>query len=88
MRVDFRGELIVPVDGSDFSETTLALGAAWGIGLEARPWVVEVLDPIKFGWTTRPRARIRLDSAATSAVTRTTTPSSRCSRQPSGQGDR
>ena len=44
-RVDFRGELIVPVDGSDLSETTLALGAAWGIGLEARPWVVEVLDP-------------------------------------------
>ena len=44
-RVDFRGELIVPVDGSDFSKTTLALGAAWGIGLQARPWVVEVLDP-------------------------------------------
>ena len=32
-RVDFRGELVVPVDGSDLSETTLALGAAWGIGL-------------------------------------------------------
>jgi nucleotide-binding universal stress UspA family protein len=44
-RVDLRGELILPVDGSDFSETTLPLGAAWGIGLEARPWVVEVLDP-------------------------------------------
>jgi nucleotide-binding universal stress UspA family protein len=44
-RKDLRGELIVPVDGSDFSEATLSLGAAWGIGLEARPWVVEVLEP-------------------------------------------
>jgi nucleotide-binding universal stress UspA family protein len=44
-RSDLRGELIVPVDGSDFSEATLSLGAAWGIGLEARPWVVEVLEP-------------------------------------------
>jgi nucleotide-binding universal stress UspA family protein len=44
-RTDLRGELIVPVDGSDFSETTLSLGAVWGIGLEARPWVVEVLEP-------------------------------------------
>ena len=44
-RVDFRGELIVPVDGSNRSETTLALGAAWGIGFESRPWVVEVHDP-------------------------------------------
>lgn len=43
-RADHRGELIVPVDGSDFSESTLALAAAWGIGMEARPWVVEVLD--------------------------------------------
>jgi nucleotide-binding universal stress UspA family protein len=44
-RTDFRGEMILPVDGSDFSETILSLGAAWGIGMEARPWVVEVLDP-------------------------------------------
>jgi nucleotide-binding universal stress UspA family protein len=44
-RADHRGELIVPVDGSDFSESTLALAAAWGIGMGARPWVVEVLDP-------------------------------------------
>jgi nucleotide-binding universal stress UspA family protein len=44
-RPDHRGELIVPVDGSDRSESTLALAAAWGIGMEARPWVVEVLDP-------------------------------------------
>lgn len=39
------GDLIVPVDGSAFSETALPLAAAWATGLEARPWVVEVLDP-------------------------------------------
>lgn len=44
-RSDFRGELIVPVDGSDTSETALALAAAWGIALEARPWVVSVIEP-------------------------------------------
>jgi nucleotide-binding universal stress UspA family protein len=44
-RTDHRGELIVPVDGSDFAETALPLAAAWGIGMGARPWVVEVLDP-------------------------------------------
>jgi nucleotide-binding universal stress UspA family protein len=44
-RTDHRGELIVPVDGSEFSETALPLAAAWATGLEARPWVVEVLDP-------------------------------------------
>jgi nucleotide-binding universal stress UspA family protein len=44
-RPDFRGELIVPVDGSNLSESTLPLAAAWGIGMEARPWVVEVLEP-------------------------------------------
>ena len=44
-RPDYRGELIVPVDGSGFSETVLPLAAALGTGLEARPWVVEVLDP-------------------------------------------
>ncbi len=44
-RADHRGELIVPVDGSAFSETVLPLAAALGTELEARPWVVEVLDP-------------------------------------------
>ena len=44
-RADHRGELMVPVDGSEFSESALPLAVAWGIGLEARPWVVEVLDP-------------------------------------------
>ena len=45
VRADHRGELIVPVDGSAFSETVLPLAAALGTDLEARPWVVEVLDP-------------------------------------------
>ena len=44
-RADYRGELVVPVDGSDRSETTLSLAAAWGLGTGARPWIVEVLDP-------------------------------------------
>lgn len=44
-RTDFRGELIVPVDGSDTSESALSLAAAWGIALEARPWVVSVIEP-------------------------------------------
>ena len=35
----------MPVDGSAFSETVLPLAAALGTDLEARPWVVEVLDP-------------------------------------------
>ncbi len=40
----FSGDLVVPVDGSDFSETILPLAAAWGIALGATPWIVEVLD--------------------------------------------
>lgn len=43
-RADFRGELVVPVDGSETSESALPLAAAWGIALEARPWVVTVTD--------------------------------------------
>ena len=42
--VSFAGDLIVPVDGSAFSETSLPLAAAWGIGLGVTPWIVEVLD--------------------------------------------
>ena len=42
--VTFDGDIIVPVDGSAFSETSLPLAAAWGIGLGATPWIVEVLD--------------------------------------------
>lgn len=38
----FHGELLVPVDGSDTSESALALAGAWGITLGARPWVVTV----------------------------------------------
>ncbi len=39
----FTGDLVVPVDGSDFAETILPIAAAWGIALGARPWVVEVI---------------------------------------------
>jgi nucleotide-binding universal stress UspA family protein len=42
---DYRGELLIPVDGSDTSESALGLGAAWGITLGARPWVVTVNEP-------------------------------------------
>jgi nucleotide-binding universal stress UspA family protein len=42
---DLRGRLLVPVDGSDNAETVLGLAAAWGIGLEARPWIVAVIPP-------------------------------------------
>lgn len=42
---DFRGEMLVPVDGSDTSESALGLAGAWGITLGARPWVVSVLEP-------------------------------------------
>jgi nucleotide-binding universal stress UspA family protein len=44
-RVDHRGQLVVPVDGSHSSESTVALAAEWAIAIAARPWVVEVLDP-------------------------------------------
>ncbi len=40
----FTGDIIVPVDGSDFSETILPMAAAWGIALGATPWIVEVLN--------------------------------------------
>jgi nucleotide-binding universal stress UspA family protein len=46
----FAGDIIVPVDGSEFSETSLPLAAAWGIGFGATPWIVEVLtEPIPAG---------------------------------------
>lgn len=44
-RADFRGDLVVPVDGSETSEAALPLAAAWGITLEARPWIVTVVEP-------------------------------------------
>jgi len=44
-RPDFRGSLVVTVDGSTTSESALPLAAAWGIGLEATPWIALVLDP-------------------------------------------
>ncbi len=39
----FSGDIIVPVDGSEFSETSLPLAAAWGIAFGATPWIIEVL---------------------------------------------
>ena len=40
----FSGDIIVPVDGSEFSETSLPLAAAWGIAFGATAWIVEVLN--------------------------------------------
>lgn len=40
----FGGDIVVPVDGSEFSETILSMAAAWGIGFGATPWIVEVVD--------------------------------------------
>ncbi len=43
----FAGDIVVPVDGSDFSETSLPLAASWGIAFGATPWIVEVLtEPV------------------------------------------
>lgn len=39
----FSGPIIVPVDGSAFSELSLPLAAAWGIAWGSTPWIVEVL---------------------------------------------
>jgi len=39
----FTGDVIVPVDGSAFSELSLPLAAAWGIALGATPWIVSVV---------------------------------------------
>jgi nucleotide-binding universal stress UspA family protein len=43
-QTSFAGELVVPVDGSETSESSLGLAAAWGITLHARPWVVSVIE--------------------------------------------
>lgn len=40
----FTGDIVVPVDGSEFSERALSVAASWGIGLGGTPWVVEVLE--------------------------------------------
>jgi nucleotide-binding universal stress UspA family protein len=46
----FAGDIIVPVDGSDFSEASLPLAASWGIAFGATPWIVEVLtEPVPAG---------------------------------------
>jgi nucleotide-binding universal stress UspA family protein len=41
-QTDFRGEMIVPVDGSETSESVLGLAGAIGIALSTRVWVVTV----------------------------------------------
>lgn len=43
-QTDFRGEMIVPVDGSEASESVLGLAGAIGIALTARVWVVTVTE--------------------------------------------
>lgn len=43
-QTNFRGDLLVPVDGSETSETTLGLAASLGISLGARVWVVNVVE--------------------------------------------
>jgi len=46
----FTGDIVVPVDGSEFSETSLPLAASWGIAFGATPWIVEVLtEPVPAG---------------------------------------
>lgn len=40
----FDGPIIATVDGSDASESSLPLAAAWGIELGAEPWIVEVAE--------------------------------------------
>ena len=41
----FGGPLLITVDGSDYSELALGLGAAWAIELGITPWVIEVNAP-------------------------------------------
>ena len=43
-QTDFTGEMIVPVDGSETSESVLGLAGAIGIALSARVWVVTVTE--------------------------------------------
>lgn len=43
--VDFTGPVVVTVDGSELSESAVALAAAWSIELGAELWIVQVLEP-------------------------------------------
>lgn len=45
-RANFRGSLLVAVDGSPLSETALGLAGAWGTGLDAVPWVTTVIPTV------------------------------------------
>lgn len=42
---DFSGPVVVTVDGSELSESAVALAAAWAIELGVVTWIVQVLDP-------------------------------------------
>lgn len=39
------GNIVVPVDGSKFSESSVALAGAWGMGFGGTPWIVHVTSP-------------------------------------------
>jgi len=42
---EFKGRIVVTVDGSEASEAALPLAAAWAIELHVEPWIVEVAEP-------------------------------------------
>jgi nucleotide-binding universal stress UspA family protein len=58
-RPDFRGSLVVAVDGSPLSETAIGVAGAWSIGLGAVPWITTVIhtgvtdrhDTVESGYT-------------------------------------
>ena len=79
-RVDLRGELIVPVDGSDRSRDHIGTGCRLGDRLRGPS--LGRRGPrtrLRYRCPTRPRARMQLDSPATSAVAPTTMPSTKFS---------
>ena len=58
-RPNFRGSLVVAVDGSPLSETAIGVAGAWSIGLGAVPWITTVIatggmghhDTVESGYT-------------------------------------
>ena len=42
---DFAGPITVTVDGSDQSETALAIASTWARALRSRIWIIHVVDP-------------------------------------------
>lgn len=57
-QTDFRGDLLVPVDGSETSESALGLAASLGISLGARVWVVSVVENTGGGGDTNESAYV------------------------------